>query len=415
VEITFGNFNVMSNSIPQNMSPEEILTVSELTRQIKLSLEMDFHKVLVLGEVSNLKFHTSGHIYFTLKDEQAQLSAVIWRNRYANLNFPLEDGMKIIASGQITVYQMRGIYQLEIQTIYPVGVGELQMAFERLKQKLAREGLFDASHKKPIPKYPERVGVVTSEVGAVIQDIKSVIMRRNPAIELVLYPVRVQGPGAAEEIANAILEMNLYGEVDVIIVGRGGGSLEDLWPFNEEVVARAIFDSNIPIISAVGHEIDFSISDFVADVRAATPSAAAEMVAYPREEILNYIEKLCETMKDILESRIMDSKRAINSAISSYVFNRPRDLIREYSQRMDELERTLISSYKHFAKLVENKYISLKSRLEALSPSNVLKRGYAIVRKDDCIISRAKQLHKGEEANIQFFDGKIDVKVEREY
>ncbi|MBI4546997.1 MAG: exodeoxyribonuclease VII large subunit, partial [Ignavibacteriae bacterium] len=245
------------------MNPEaKILTVSELTRRIKSVLETGFLDVSVQGEISNCKLHSSGHLYFTLKDESSQLQAVMWRGRVMNLFFTPQDGMKVIARGNITVYEVRGIYQIDVLQLQPLGTGELQLAFERLKQKLAAEGLFAPEHKKPLPGYPARIGIVTSPTGAAIQDILSIISRRNPAVEVILYPVRVQGSGAAEEIATAIRDFDRYGEIDVMIVGRGGGSLEDLWAFNEEIVARAIYDSKIPIISAVGHEIDFTIADF---------------------------------------------------------------------------------------------------------------------------------------------------------
>lgn len=246
---------------------KNVLTVTELTKQIKLSLETSFSRIWVQGEISNFKQHTSGHLYFTLKDEGAQLSAVMWRSRVPYLTFPVEDGMKVIARGSITVYPPRGNYQIDIEQMQPVGLGELQVALERLKQKLAKEGLFDSAHKKPIPEFPECIGIITSETGAALQDIRSVLSRRHPSVGVILIPVHVQGVGAAEEIADAIGRMNRYGNVDVLIVGRGGGSLEDLWAFNEEIVARAIYASKIPIISAVGHEIDFSIADFVADLR----------------------------------------------------------------------------------------------------------------------------------------------------
>ncbi len=257
---------------------KQVLSVSDITRQIKNSLELRFPRVWIQGEISNFKRHTSGHLYFTLKDEGAQISATMWRSRAGTLLFGPEDGMKVIARGGITVYPPRGSYQIDVDQLTPLGVGELQIAFERLKQKLVAEGLFDEGRKRPLPELPSRIGIITSETGAALHDIRTVLNRRFPAIEVLLIPVRVQGPGAAEEIASAVKDMNRYGKIDVMIVGRGGGSLEDLWAFNEEIVARAIYASEIPVVSAVGHEIDFTIADFVADLRAPTPSAAAEMV-----------------------------------------------------------------------------------------------------------------------------------------
>lgn len=389
------------------------LTVSELTRQIKFSLESNFPQVWVEGEISNSKLHTSGHFYFTLKDEGAQISAVMWRNRVAALIFKPEDGMKVIARGAITVYPPRGNYQIDVAQLRPVGVGELQLAFERLKQKLAAEGLFDPAHKKPLPEFPERIGVVTSMTGAALQDIRSVLGRRMPTTEVVLYPVQVQGVGAAEEIAEAIRAMNRYGEIDVMIVGRGGGSLEDLWAFNEEIVARAIFDSNIPVISAVGHEVDFTIADFVADMRAPTPSAAAELVVPDRVELLDNLRNIHYTMTQCLENMTVDLGKRIHSLISSYSFNRPRDLLLQFSQRTDELERSLTRGTSLVLERSRHKYGSLQRRLEALSPSSVLKRGYAIVRKGMKLISSAKSLKADDHATLEFHDGTVPTRVEK--
>jgi exodeoxyribonuclease VII large subunit len=391
---------------------KNVFTITELTRQIKFSLESKFPRVWVEGEISNFKQHTSGHLYFTLKDEGAQLSTVMWRSRVPNLTFQPADGMKVIARGSITVYPPRGNYQLDADQIQPLGQGELQIAFERLKQKLDAEGLFDADHKKPIPEFPERIGIVTSETGAALQDIRSVLSRRQPSVELVLIPVRVQGAGAAEEIANAIGAMNQYGGIDVLIVGRGGGSIEDLWAFNEEIVARAIYASKIPVISAVGHEIDFSIADFVADLRAPTPSAAAELVVHDRIELLEDIGNLCYTMRSALDNQLSGIRERTASLVTSYSFNRPKDLIREFSQHMDELERSLEISLAHAAQSVHQNYDSLQRQLQALNPHGVLKRGYAIIRKEGRIVSRAGILVPGDDAEIQFHDGTVGVKVE---
>jgi exodeoxyribonuclease VII large subunit len=267
----------------------QALTVSDLTRKIKQILESGFPSIAVQGEISNLKRHSSGHLYFTMKDENAQLPCVMWRSRASVLSFMPEDGAKVIAGGRLTVYEVRGSYQLDVQSIRPLGVGELQAAFEQLKKKLEAEGLFDAARKRPLPEYPKRIGVVTSPSGAVLQDMKNVFRRRFPGVELIMIPVRVQGAGAAAEIAEAVDDMSGYASLDLVIVARGGGSLEDLWPFNEEIVARAIARCRVPVVSAVGHETDYTIADFVADVRAPTPSAAAEMVVPDRREILRIL------------------------------------------------------------------------------------------------------------------------------
>ncbi len=392
---------------------KNVVTITELTRQIKQSLETSFPRVWVEGEISNFKRHTSGHLYFTLKDEGAQLSAVMWRSRVPYLSFPPKDGMKVIARGSITVYPPRGNYQIDIEQIQPVGIGELQLAFERLKKKLAAEGLFDAEYKKPIPEFPESIGIVTSETGAALQDIRSVLSRRQPSVDVILAPVRVQGAGAAEEIAEAIEHLNRFGGIDVLIVGRGGGSLEDLWAFNEEIVARAIYASKIPVVSAVGHEIDFSIADFVADLRAPTPSAAAELVVRDRTELLEEITNLCYTMIDNVNNRISGFRGRITGLLASYSFNRPRDLVRESSQRIDEIDRSIGVSFNHIVQTVYRRYDSLKNQLQALNPQGVLKRGYSIVRKERRIVSSERLLHSGDEAEIQFYDGTVGVRVEK--
>ena len=390
-----------------------VLTVTDITRQIKQSLETRFPRVWIQGEISNFKQHTSGHLYFTLKDEGAQISGVIWRSRAAGLAIVPEDGMKVIARGAVTVYPPRGNYQIDCDQIQPVGVGELQLAFERLKKKLEAEGLFDPDHKKLIPEFPERIGIVTSETGAALQDIRSVLSRRFPSVEVILAPVKVQGAGAAEEIAEAIIEMNRYGHIDVMIVGRGGGSLEDLWAFNEEVVAHAIYDSRIPVVSAVGHEIDFSIADFVADLRAPTPSAAAEIVVRDRSELIEVLRNMWYTMQRSVEDTVSSLRDTVDSLIGSYAFNRPRDLLRESSQRVDELERSLVIATSHVMTLAGRQRAALDQRLEALSPKGVLRRGYAIVRKKGEVVTSAGTLKEGDVASIQFHDGDVTTRVEQ--
>jgi exodeoxyribonuclease VII large subunit len=302
----------MFNAFPL-LSKDKILTVSELTYEIKKHIELEprFQDVWLQGEISNYKVHTSGHVYFTLKDENASIKAALWKSR-ADIylkNFRFKDGDKVLVHGKVEVYEPSGEYKIIVDFIEPLGIGELQMKFEMLKQKLAAEGLFDRKYKKPIPEYPSRIGIVTSPTGAAIRDMINIISRRFPAVEIILYPVRVQGEGAAEEIAQAIYDFNRYGGVDVIIVGRGGGSVEDLWAFNEEIVARAIFASRIPIISAVGHEIDYSISDFVADLRAPTPSAAAELVVKNRDDVLENVRNIWFTIHQLVMDKIKMGKK----------------------------------------------------------------------------------------------------------
>lgn len=393
-------------------SDKQVISVTDITRQIKMSLEQRFPNVWIQGEISNFKQHTSGHLYFTLKDEGAQISATMWRSRVAGLLFTPEDGMKVIARGGVTVYPPRGSYQVDVEQLTPVGIGELQIAFERLKQKLAAEGLFDEGRKRPLPSFPKRVGLITSETGAALQDMRTVLSRRFPCIEIVLLPVRVQGAGASDEIAQALKEMNRYGKVDVIIVGRGGGSLEDLWAFNEEVVARAIAASGIPVVSAVGHEIDFTISDFVADLRAPTPSAAAELIVPDRLELLEVIRNNEYTMRQALAQMITIHRERIRSLIASYAFNRPRDMVRESAQRIDELQRVIGTQFAHRFERVSSDVDSLARRLRAVSPGNILKRGYAIVRKGDEVVTHSRELKSQDETVIEFQDGKIVTKVQ---
>ncbi len=391
---------------------KQVVSVTDITRQIKVSLEQRYPRVWIQGEISNFKQHTSGHLYFTMKDEGAQISATMWRSRVAGLLFSPEDGMKVIARGGITVYPPRGSYQIDVEQLTPVGIGELQIAFERLKQKLAAEGLFDEERKKLLPSFPQRVGLITSETGAALQDMRTVLSRRFPCLDVLLLSVRVQGAGASEEIAQALRDMNEYGKVDVIIVGRGGGSLEDLWAFNEEVVARAIAASRIPVVSAVGHEIDFTIADFVADLRAPTPSAAAELIVPDRLELLEVIRNNEYTMRQSLAQMIGTNRERVRSLIASYAFNRPRDLIREFMQRIDELQRIIGSQFAHRYERVASDVESLRKRLSAVSPGNILKRGYAIVRKDDAVVAHARDLRSKDETVIEFQDGTVVTKVE---
>ena len=387
-------------------------TVSELTRRIKGVLETSFTSVSVEGEISNFKRHSSGHLYFTLKDEGAQVSAVMWRGRASNLFFTPQDGMKVVASGKITVYEPQGKYQIDVVQLQPRGIGELQLTFERLKQKLSDEGMFDAEHKKTLPKYPERIGIVTSPTGAAIQDILNILSRRFPAVEVLLYPVKVQGEGAAKEIAEAIKDFNKLGKIDVMIVGRGGGSLEDLWAFNEEIVARAIYNSKIPIISAVGHEIDFTIADFVADLRAPTPSAAAELVVIHQSEIIEYLSNFCYNTEQDIRNIITSQKDRISSLVQSYSFNRPIDLVRQYSQQVDELNRQLHHATIHSFTLNRQELNSLQKRIASVNPTAVLERGYAIVYKGSEVADRANKLHPEDSIEIKFHDDKVSAKVQ---
>ncbi len=305
-----------------------------------------------------------------------------------------------------------GVYQIDVAQIQPLGVGELQIAFEKLKQKLAAEGLFDADCKRLIPEYPESIGIVTSKTGAALRDIVNVISRRFPSVELILYPVKVQGAGAAEEIATAIEEFNAFGEVDVLIVGRGGGSLEDLWAFNEEAVARAIYASKIPVISAVGHEIDFTIADFVADLRAPTPSAAAELAVRNRAELVEIVRNFYYTARQIVGDRIVSERKNVGTLLRSHSFNKPVDLVRRYSQQMDELKQTLTRVMVHRVELIRQNLLSLQQRVTSVNPDVILKRGYAMVVRDGSLITRARELGKDDLVRMKFEDGDVPAKVQ---
>lgn len=384
-----------------------LLTVTELTMRIRQVLENGFSLVALQGEISNLKKHTSGHIYFTLKDEHAQISAVLWRSRTPFLSFAPGDGMRVVVTGRVTVYEQRGIYQIEVYSLRAVGVGELQLAFERLKRKLLEEGLFDQARKRKLPEYPERIGIITSRDGAALPDILKILNRRLPSLDVILRPVRVQGEGAAAEIAAAIEDLNTFGGIDLLIVGRGGGSIEDLWAYNEELVARAIFNSRIPVVSAVGHEIDITIADLVADLRAPTPSAAAEMVVKDRQTLLETVGKYWYHIHESIQSALVGKRENIRHLLSSYSFRKPIDLLRQSSQRIDELERNLATAVTHRHAMANSTAGGLQRRLLALNPELTLKRGYAIVSRNGKIITSSKVPTAEDVLDVRFHDGVV--------
>ena len=370
---------------------KHIYTVSELTRKIRTVLEGTFPAVWIEGEISNFIHHTSGHMYFSLKDDQSVLSAVLFKNVNKDLKFELKSGLQVICFGRISLYGKRGQYQLYVDKIEPKGIGALQMAFEQLKEKLRQEGLFSPARKKPIPYLPTRIGVVTSPTGAAIRDILNVTHRRFSNVEIIVNPVKVQGKGAKEEIASAIELFNKLMNVDVMIVGRGGGSIEDLWPFNEEITARAIANSKIPIISAVGHEVDWTISDFVADFRAPTPSAAAELIIPRKEE---------------LETRINNALQRLKNSLSGVAI--------QYAQRIDELISSLLFKESYIIKSKREAFRGVIGKLEALSPLSVLRRGYSITEKVDGnkILKTVKGLTKKDLIKTILAKGKIVSRVE---
>ena len=393
---------------------EKIFTVSQLTREIKEVLEGEFTSIWVEGEISNFLHHTSGHRYFTLKDADAQLKAVIWKFSAQGLTLTLKDGLKVRAFGDITLYEKGGTYQLRVIKIMAKGIGSLEEQFQKLKAKLAAEGLFEPERKRPIPQYPRAIGIITSPTGAAIRDIINIARRRAPMVRLVLRPTKVQGDGAAADIAAAIKEFNDWGEVDTLIVGRGGGSLEDLWAFNEEVVARAIFESEIPVVSAVGHEIDFSISDFVADLRAATPSAAAELATYDSSALVQFVINSNDRLQRALLRNIELRRERLNRIRQSRVMLRPAVIVEPFAQRLDDDVTRMQNSLEMTLLRRRSRFETLHHKLEALSPDGVLKRGYAVVRRssDKVIIKKAAELAAKDNVEISFGDGSRSATID---
>lgn len=388
---------------------EKLYTVSEITNKIRSSLEHNFSNISIVGEISNIRRPNSGHIYLTLKDKNAQLQAVVFRNTASKIKFELKDGMEVISFGSITVYEPRGQYQIIVDQIEPKGIGALQLAFQQLKEKLEKEGLFDISHKKPIPFIPGKIGIVTSPTGAAIKDILNIIERRFANVEILLYPVKVQGDGAAEEIAEAIAELNKLPDIDVIIVGRGGGSLEDLWAFNEEIVARSIYNSTIPVISAVGHEIDITIADLVADRRALTPSEAGELVVPQKDLLLDILEKCKSRLFQSLVNKIRLLKDKLAGVASSYALRQPFDKLHRLQQRLDEFAQRLNLNITHTLNTEREKLLGIAGKLESLNPLNVLKRGYTITTRleDNKPICFANSVSKGDKIKTDFFKGSV--------
>ena len=431
----------------------KILSVSELTGQIRALLEKQIGQIWVGGEVSNLRAQSSGHIYFTLKDANAQISCVLFRNEIVPHRELISDGQKILLQGDLTVYEARGNYQIIVRAVELQGVGALQIQFEKLKQKLAAEGLFALERKRHLPKYPQRIGLVTSPTGAAIRDVLHVVQRRNPSLEIILAPCRVQGQGAAEEIAEAIKTLNRYSveslqripiqrfndstNLDLILITRGGGSLEDLWAFNEEVVARAIFESAIPIVSAVGHEIDFTIADFVADVRAATPSAAAEIItegifasrefvanlvrrmvqAHPRRRLNEQLQRLDDLQSGLLRQTnqgVRERQVVCQNLASRLRQVRPkqflkqrRELLRATQKRLRELARVQFKNRK-------NSFVATESRLRLLGPEQVLSRGYSITMDAATgkVLRDASEVKAGQRLKTRLTKGEVSSRVE---
>ena len=385
----------------------EILTVSELTKEIRRTLEESFQQVSVIGEISNFKSHISGHWYFSLKDADAVINCTMWKGFNQYVFFTPQDGMKVILNGKITVYPPRGSYQLDIRSMKPAGLGELQEAFEKLKKKLEAEGLFDEKFKKPIPIFPKKIGIVTAIDGAAFRDLVSVAKRRYPLVELVISPARVQGSGAAESIVNSIKLLNNLGNVDVIIVGRGGGSIEDLWAFNEEIVARAIFKSKVPVISGVGHEVDFTIADYVADLRAPTPSVAMELATPDVIEIDNFINEFLSKSSRIIEEHIIEKEENILSILRSYGFRIPLDLVIRNTQQIDIAINRILQGIERFSLIYDKKISILSKSLDSYNIQRVLKRGFVLVKQNSKFVTRAAKFNKEKKASLNFYDGEI--------
>ena len=441
-----------------NLQPERrIFTVSDLTARIRDLLAKNFTDVSVQGEISNCRPASSGHIYFTLKDERAQIRCVFFKQQQRGMKFRPEDGLKVSVRGSISVYEARGEYQIYVESLEPLGRGALQLAFEQLKKKLEAEGLFDAARKKPLPMLPRRIGLITSPTGAAVRDVVRILTRRFPNVHLTLYPVRVQGEEAAGEIVEALAYFNRKRVADVILLVRGGGSIEDLWSFNEEKVARAIAASGIPVISGVGHEADFTITDFVADVRASTPSAAAELVVQTRREFDKHVADMRETLESLLRYRLLELSRGVHELAGRWGFRRPQDLLRQRRQRADELTSRLalglrarlefsrkrytkahlrIASFDFRVKMaalrlrLEKRGHDLGVRAERLlrrkrerlqrlslqlqerSPLQVLERGYAIATDaGGNVLRNAGQVAFGDAVTIQLHRGRLETEV----
>ncbi len=376
----------------------QVYTVSELTSQIRDLLEGHFPTVWVEGEVSNFKYHSSGHMYFSLKDETSQMQCVMFRSDNARLDFELKDGLQVVCFGRVGVYTIRGQYQLYVERIEPKGLGALQLKFLQLKEKLKNEGLFDEQRKRKIPFLPRRIGVVTSKDGAALQDILKVLSRRYQNAQVLVYPVPVQGEGAAPLIAEAIDDLNAGQCVDVLIVGRGGGSLEDLWAFNEEVVARAIYRSTIPVISAVGHEVDFTIADFVADLRAPTPSAAAELVLPLREDLVARIVELRSRACQASLSLVKGLRQDLDNLLDSPAIKDPLAIFETQFQRLDELRKSSSVFWETIFQTKREGFLSLLGKLKALGPLATLERGFSVtVRESDGkVVTSFDEVKKGE-------------------
>ncbi|MBN1910189.1 MAG: exodeoxyribonuclease VII large subunit [Pirellulales bacterium] len=396
-------------------SSEHILTVSELTAGIKELLEAAFPSVWVAGEISDLARPRSGHCYLTLKDESSQIRAVLWRSTAARVKFDMQDGLEVVCRGHVDVYAPRGSYQFIVDAIQPKGLGALELALRQLREKLAREGLFDAQRKRPLPRFVRRIAVVTSPTGAAVRDFLQVLGRRWRGADVLVVPVRVQGEGAAGEIAQAIGLVNRLPEPpDCLVVTRGGGSLEDLWAFNEEPVVRAIAASGVPVVSAVGHEIDVTLSDLAADVRAATPSEAAELLAPDTDDLMARLRQIQRRLTVALRARAAAARARLDALVARRALRRPLEMIHDRQRRLDELDARSTRAMNHRLELAHRRVEALSARLDTLSPLSVLARGYSLTHRtfDGHLLRTATDVTPGEQITTRLAQGQIVSRVE---
>lgn len=416
---------------------EKYLTVSAVTRYLKAKFDIDenLQTVYLKGEISNFKAHTSGHFYFSLKDENSKINAIMFRSNASKVIFKPTDGMKVLVTGRISVYEAMGSYQIYVDEMLEDGVGNLYIAFEQLKKKLQAEGLFDKAHKKPIPRIPKRVGIVTASTGAAIRDIMTTIKRRFPICETILFPTLVQGENAKDDIVRNIKRAEDY-DLDVLIVGRGGGSIEDLWPFNEEIVARAIYDCKIPVISAVGHEVDFTIADFVADLRAPTPTAAAELAVPNMSDLKKHIDQLSIRLNEAIYKKVNYLKLYLDSVKNSFVIKNPGVMFENKKQNLDLMNTKLnelmlgkVDKLKNELEKIKKSYVltnpkllykdnvvclkNIIDKLELLNPLNILSRGYSITYMNDKALKSVKEVKKDDILKVKLYDGMLEAKVNK--
>ena len=391
----------------------QTLSVTQLNEYLKMVIEGDrvLSNVFVRGEISNFKLYSSGHAYFTLKDDAGQLKSVMFRSYFSRMAFMPEDGMRVIAHGRVSVYETSGQYQLYVDDMQPDGAGSLAMRFEQLKRKLAAEGLFDEARKRPLPPMPRRIGVITSPSGAAVHDIINVLERRFPAAEMILYPSEVQGAQAPAQLISGVEFFSVTGLVDVIILGRGGGSAEDLWAFNDEYLARAVASCSVPVISAVGHESDFTICDFVADRRAPTPSAAAEIAVPDMGEIIRGLSGLKSGLQTSMQKLIAQERRVLNQLTQSRVFSRPEQMLDNFRMRLDEKDADLNRAWGETLKQKGQNVALFAGKLQALNPLSILSRGYATVSRDGASVTSAKQINENDTLDIRMADGSVRATV----